>query len=72
MFGNVAAPTSEACGDPVGPGQFRSLCGVAPGSNGEADAITLAPLAAALGALARRRGLRRGRSRQDLHGHAGG
>jgi hypothetical protein len=29
MFGNRVEPDREACGDPVGPGYFRSLCAIA-------------------------------------------
>ena len=30
MFGNVASPEREACGDPVGPGYFHSMCSASP------------------------------------------
>ncbi|MBI2892817.1 MAG: hypothetical protein HYY06_04645 [Deltaproteobacteria bacterium] len=45
MFGNVAGPEREACGDPVGPGQFRSMCTVGAGAmSGDTDGSAPASL----------------------------
>lgn len=58
MFGNRIEPSREACGDPVGPGYFRSMCGVGgagvPGTTLPGTAFGLAVVSAA-----RRRSRRR-------------
>jgi hypothetical protein len=58
MFGNRIEPTREACGDPIGPGYFKSMCSVvaagAPGAGVMGVAFGLATLS-----VARRRSRRR-------------
>lgn len=59
MFGNLVEPGREACGDPIGPGYFKSICSVA--AAGAPGAPGIAGLALALVALSavRRRSRRR-------------
>lgn len=58
MFGNRTEPGRDACGDPIGPGYFKSMCSVvaagAPGGGGVGVVFGLAALSAA-----RRRSRRR-------------
>jgi MYXO-CTERM domain-containing protein len=58
MFGNVVNPGREACGDPIGPGYFESICSVgAAGAPASPPAGFLLALAAV--SLGRRRSPRR-------------
>lgn len=54
MFGNRVEPGREACGDPIGPGYFRSMCTVAAVGAPSSGALALLVAAAGL-SLARRR-----------------